>query len=145
MLLTLYSARDPLTVCEQSSLFCVDPVQQVMDEMFLPTLFGQAKPLPDELGELVTLTRAKGLGIPDLTTEAPQQYSAPKTFTKQHVESIKFESEIMNTNEQVVEELKRDQRTLKAENTKTKLESIDAPLNSLFRLTYEARDKRASS
>ena len=125
---------------------CVDPVQQVMDKMFLPTLFGQAKPLPDELGELVTLTRARGLGISDLTTEAPQQYSAPKTFTKQHVESIKFESEIMNTNEQVVEELKRDQRTLKAENTKTKLESIDAPLNpELFRLTYEARDKRANS
>ena len=62
--------------------------------MFLPTLFGQVKPLPDELGELVTLTRARGLGIPDSTTEASQQYSAPKTFTKQHVESIKFQSGI---------------------------------------------------
>ena len=70
----------------------VDPVQQVIDEMFLPTLFGQAEPLPDELSELVTLTPAQGgLGIPDLTTEAPQQYSASKTFTKQHVESIKFQ------------------------------------------------------
>ena len=52
----------------------------------------------------------------------------------------------MNTNEQLVEELKRDVRTLKAENTKTKLESIDALLNpNLLRLTHEARDKRASS
>ena len=103
---------------------------RVIDEMFLPTLFGQAEPLPDELSELVTLTPAQGwLGIPDLTTEAPQQYSASKTFTKKHVESIKFQSEIMNTNEQLVEELKRDLRTLKAENTKSKIESIDASLN----------------
>ena len=38
----------------------VDPVQQVTDEMFLPTLFGQAEPLPDELSKLVTLTPAQG-------------------------------------------------------------------------------------
>ena len=108
----------------------VDPVQQVIDEMFLPTLFGQAEPLPDELSELVTLTPAQGgLGTPDLTTEASQQYSASKSFTKQHVESIKFQSEIMNTNEQLVEEQKRDLRTLKAENTKSKIESIDVSLN----------------
>lgn len=108
----------------------VDPVRQVIDEMFLPALFGQAEPLPDELSELLTLTPAQGgLGIPDLTTEAPQQYSASKTFTKQHVESIKSQSEVMNTNEQLVEELKRDLRTLKAENAKSKIESIDASLN----------------
>ena len=60
----------------------VHPVrQQVIVEMFLPTLFGQAEPLQDELSELVTLTPAQGgLGIPDLTTEAPQQYSASKYF-----------------------------------------------------------------
>ena len=38
----------------------VDPVRQVIDEMFLPTLFGQAESLPDELSELVTLTPAQG-------------------------------------------------------------------------------------
>ena len=43
----------------ESFVECVDPVQQVIDEMFLPTLFGQAKPLPDELGELVTPTPAQ--------------------------------------------------------------------------------------
>lgn len=85
----------------------VDPVQQFIDEMYLPILFGQAEPLPDELSELVTLTPAQGgLGIPDLTTEAPQQYSASKRFTRQHAESIKPQSKIMNTNEQLVEKLK---------------------------------------
>ena len=115
--------------------------------LFLPTLFGQTDPLPDELSELVTLTPAQGgLGIPDLTTEAPQQYSASKTFTKQHAESIKFQSEFMNTNKQLVEELKRDLQTLKAESTKSKIESIDASLNTeLLRLTQQARDKGASS
>ena len=98
----------------------VDPVQQVIVEMFLPTLFGQAEPLPDELSKLVTLTPAQGgLGIPDLTTEATQQ---------------------------LAEKLKRDLRTLKAENTKSKIESIDASLNpELLRLTQQARDKGASS
>ena len=97
--------------------------------------------------ELVTLTPAQGgLGIPNLTTEAPQQYSASKISTKQHAESIKFQSEIMNTNLQLVEELKRDLRTLKAENTKSKIESIDVSLNpELLRLTQQARDKGASS
>ena len=48
----------------------------------------------------------------------------------------------MNTNEQLVEELKRDLRTLKAD----KIESIDASLNpELLRLTQQARDKGASS
>ena len=66
--------------------------------------------------------------------------------TKQHVESIKFESEFMNTNKQLVEELKRDLQTLKAESTKSKIESIDASLNTeLLRLTQQARDKGASS
>ena len=52
----------------------------------------------------------------------------------------------MNTNEQLVEELKRDLRTLKAESTKSKIESIDASLNTeLLVLTQQARDKGASS
>ena len=52
----------------------------------------------------------------------------------------------MNTDEQLVEELKRDMQTLKAENTKSKIESIDASLNpELLRLTQQARDKSASS
>ena len=53
----------------------------------------------------------------------------------------------MNTNVQLVEELKRDLRTLKAENTfKVRIESIDASLSpELLHLTQQARDKGASS
>ena len=87
-----------------------------------------------------------GLGIPDLTTEAPQQFSTSKCFTKHHVESIKFQSEITNINEQLVGKLKRDLRTLKADNTKSKIESIDASFNpELLRLARQTRDKGESS
>ena len=41
----------------------VDPVQQVIDDMFLPTLFGHTEPLPDELSERVTLTPAQVLSV----------------------------------------------------------------------------------
>ncbi|XP_022802897.1 uncharacterized protein LOC111340333 [Stylophora pistillata] len=125
----------------------VDPVQQFIDEMYLPIPFGQAEPLPDELSKLMTLTPAQGrLGIPDLITEAPQQYSASKLFTRQHVESIKSQSEIINTNEQLVEELMRDLQSLKAENTRSKIKSINASLDpELLCLTQQAGDKGASS
>ena len=52
----------------------------------------------------------------------------------------------MNTNEQLVEELKRDLQSLEAENTRSKIESIDASLDpELLRLSQQARDKGASS
>lgn len=52
----------------------------------------------------------------------------------------------MNMNEQLVEELKKDLRSLKVENTRSKIESNDAYLDpELLRLTQQARDKGASS
>ena len=38
----------------------VDPIHEVIDDLLLPTLFGQTEPLPDELRELVTLSPAQG-------------------------------------------------------------------------------------
>ncbi|PFX34586.1 hypothetical protein AWC38_SpisGene547 [Stylophora pistillata] len=60
--------------------------------------------------------------------------------------SIKSQSEIMNMNEQLVEELKKDLRSLKVENTRSKIESNDAYLDpELLRLTQQARDIGARS
>lgn len=60
--------------------------------------------------------------------------------------SIKSQSEIMNMNEQLVEELKKDLRSLKVESTRSKIESNDAYLDpELLRLTQQARDIGASS
>ena len=52
----------------------VDPIQEAIDDLLLPTLFGQTEPLPSDLRQLVTLAPAQGgLGLPDLRFEAPQQ------------------------------------------------------------------------
>ena len=45
----------------------IDPIQEVIDELLLPTLFGQSEPLPKE--------------VPDLRAEAPQQLAASKSIT----------------------------------------------------------------
>ena len=37
----------------------VDPIQEAIDDLLLPTLFGQTEPLPSELRQLVTLTPAQ--------------------------------------------------------------------------------------
>ena len=67
----------------------VDPIQEVIDDLLLPTLFGQTEPLPSNLRQLVTLTPAQGgLGVPDLQYEAPQQFAAFTTITASHVDSI---------------------------------------------------------
>ena len=51
----------------------VDPIQEAIDDLLLPTVFGQTEPLPSDLRQFVTLTPAqRGLGVPDLRFEAPQ-------------------------------------------------------------------------
>ena len=45
----------------------VDPIQEAIDDLLLPTLFGQTEPLLSDLRQLVTLTPAeRGLGVFDL-------------------------------------------------------------------------------
>ena len=67
----------------------VDPIQEAIDDLLLPTLFGQTEPLPSDLRQLVTLTPAQGgLDVPDLRFEAPQQFAASTSITAPHVDSI---------------------------------------------------------
>jgi len=45
----------------------VEPIQEVIEDVLLPTLFGQSEPIPNEVGRLSTLATGQGdLGIPDL-------------------------------------------------------------------------------
>ena len=57
----------------------------VIDELLLPTLFGQSEPLPKE--------------VPDLIAEAPQQFAASKSITTAHVDSITSQSTFMASGE----------------------------------------------
>ena len=125
----------------------VDPVQEAIDDLLLPSLFGQSEPLPDEVRQLVTLTTAQGgLGMPDLRSDAPQQFAASTSITAAHVGSIIAQSTFMATGERSTEELKRHHQSLKAERGKEKMEMIDSTLPpALLRLVSQSRDKGAST
>ena len=125
----------------------VDPIQEAIDDLLLPTLFGQTEPLPSNLPQLVTLTPAQGgLVVPDLRFEAPQQFAASTTITASHVDSITKQSTFMVAGERSTEELKRQHQALKIASVKSRMESIDSTLPSdLLRSVNQSRDKGASS
>ena len=107
----------------------LDPIQEVMDDLFLPTLFGQTEPLPSDLRQLFTLTPAQGgLGIPDLKFEAPQQFAASTLITAAHVDSIATQSMFMVEGDNSAEELKGKHKALKIASVKSRLQSIDSTL-----------------
>ena len=39
----------------------VDPIQEVIEDLLLPTLFSQSEPLPNEVRKLATLGGVKGV------------------------------------------------------------------------------------
>ena len=125
----------------------VDPIQEAIDDLLLPTLFGQTEPLSSDLRQLVTLTPAQGrLGVPDLRFEAPQQFAASTSITAPHVDSITIQSMFMVAGENSTEELKRQHQALKTASVKSRMESIDSTLPSdLLRSVNQSRDKGASS
>ena len=55
----------------------VEPIDEVINDIFLPVLFCQTEPLPDELREPFPIVPAQGaLGISYLKAETSQQYAA---------------------------------------------------------------------
>ena len=125
----------------------VDPIQEVIEDLLLPTLFGQSEPLTNEVRRLATLTTGQGgLGISDLRSEAPQQFVASRLITTVHVDCITSRSPIMVPGERSTEELKRHQQSLKRASAKEKMDGIDSSLSpDLLRLINQSRDKGASS
>ena len=125
----------------------VESVDEAINDIFLPVLFGQTEQLPEELRELFTLPPAQGgLDIPDMKAEAPQQYAASKLITAPHVAAICTRSTLMPVGEQTMEDLKRQQQSLKTTAANMRREAIDASLSpDLLRATIQARDEGASS
>ena len=87
-----------------------------------------------------------GLGIPNLRVEAPKQYAASHLFTKQHVSSIKRQSEALEPREQSIDDLKRIQRAAKTEIPKSRMHAIDATLSpDVLFLVMQSSDRGARS
>ena len=86
----------------------VDPIEEVIHTSFLPSLFGRAEPLPEELKELVNLSPAQGgFGIPDLKRESSEQFNASLNITAPHVNSIVTQSSTIPARE-LMKERKRE-------------------------------------
>ena len=63
----------------------VEPIDEMINDMFIPVLFCQMEPLPDELREPFPTAPAQGaLGIPYLKAETSQQYTASKLVRAPH-------------------------------------------------------------
>ena len=108
----------------------VEPADEAINDIFVPVLFGQTARLPEELQELFTRPPAQeGLGIPDMKAEAPQQYGASKLIIAPHVAAICTRSTFMPVGEQTVEDLKRQQQSLKTTAAAVTLEEQDLILN----------------
>ena len=125
----------------------VDPIQEAIDYLLLPTLSGQTEPLPSDLRQLVTLTPAQGgLGAPDLRFEATQQFAASTSIAASHLDSITTHSMFMVAGANSTKELKRQHQALKTALAKSRMESIDSTLPlDLLRSVNQSRYKGASS
>ena len=63
----------------------VEPIDEGINDIFLPVLFCQTEPLPDELQEPFPIAPAQGaLVIPYLKAETSQQYTASKLIRAPH-------------------------------------------------------------
>ena len=125
-----------------------EPIQEAIDDLLLPTLFGQTELLPSDLRQLVTLTFAQGgLGVPDLRFEAPQQFAASTSaITAPHIDSITTQSMFTVAGENSTEKLKRQHQALKTASVKLRMESVDSTLPSdLLWSVNQSRDKGVSS
>ena len=124
----------------------VDPIQEAIDDLLLPTLFSQTEPLPSDLRQLVTLTPAQGgLGVPDLRFEAPPQFAASTLITASHVNSITTQSMFMVAGENSMEELQRQHQTLTTASVKSRMESNNFPRICCGHLTNRETRVRAHS
>ena len=85
-----------------------DPIEELICTSILPSLFGRAEPLPEELKERVNLSPAQGgIGIPDLKRESLEQFNTSLDITAPHVNSIVTQSSTIPTRE-LMEERKRE-------------------------------------
>ena len=124
----------------------VDPIEEVMHTSFLPSLFGQAEPLPKKLKELVNVSPAQGgIGIPDLKRESSEQFNASLSITAPHVNSIVTQSST-NPARELMEERKHEVNAQRRAAAKSRIDRIDESLPpDLLQAVQQTRDKGASS
>ena len=107
----------------------VDPIEEMIRTSILPSLFGRAEPLPEELKERVNLSPAQsGIEIPDLKRESLEQFNTSLDITAPHVNSIVTQS-FTNPARELVEERKREINAQRRAAAKSRIDRIDESLS----------------
>ena len=124
----------------------VDPIEEVIHTSFLPSLFGRAEPLPEELKELVNLSTVQGgIGISGLTRESSEQVNALLDITAPHVNFMVTQSSTIPARE-LMEERKREINAQRRATAKSRIDRIGESLSpDLLQAVQQTRDKGASS
>ena len=127
----------------------LEPIEAILNDQFIPTIFGQEDTLPGYFKNLLSLSPGDGgLGIPVLKAESHLQYTGSKAVTKSHVDSIINQSNIMSpgSDNQSRKEILSDLNTVKKTALKEKIDLVDSSVpKDLSSFIKQARDKGASS
>ena len=123
----------------------VQPIDDFLNDSFLPTLFGRDTPFPEHFKQLFTLpTCDGGLAIPSLSNEAHQQFTGSILITKPHTEAI-IEQQ-MSLNSKDFKKLKLQhvkEKTAKHKERVTHVDLMQPP--EITAHIQQARDKGASA
>ena len=127
----------------------LSPIDDVLDNKFIPTLFGTDAP-PAELREVLELKSSDGgLGMPRLEDAAKHQLCSSRRITSPHVAAIISQRDTMleqNADGRTLDDLLLEDRSEKLERRKQKIKDVDekAPMD-MKPFILQARDRGASS
>ena len=126
----------------------LEPVHEILNESFLPAIFGRDVPFPEPYLQLFTLPPSDGdLGIPALSDESKRQFKGSTLITAPHVKAI-IEQKMTLTPESLMifEDLKKHNSTTKTKLHKEDIVKIDSIIPpELTPLVKQARDSGAIS
>ena len=121
----------------------MDPIEEVFHTSFIPSLFGRAEHLPEELKYLSPAQG--GIGIPDLKRESSERFNASLDITAPHVNSIVTQCST-NPARELMEERKREINAQRRAAAKSRIDRNDESLSpDLLQAVQKTRDKGASS
>ena len=127
----------------------ISPVDDMLNDKFIPTLFGSDS-LSAEIREALELkTSDGGLGLPKLEDSAKHQFHSSRLITSPHVAAIIGQKDTMleqNADGRKLEDLLIEDRSEKSERRKEKIRNVDEKVSlDMKPFILQARDRGASS
>ena len=123
-----------------------DPIQEAIDDILLPKLFGEREPLPSDLRQLVTLPRSRRARGTRLTVGSPTAvccFYVNTSTARRFYYHIQY---VHGGRREFHGRVKKTTSSLQTASVKSRMESIDSTLPwDLLPSVNQSRDKGASS